>query len=125
MSKEDIEKAVKEAEMYAETDKKQRESVETKNQAEQMIYQSEKTLSEIGDKLPDSDKQPVRDALEKLKETVKTDDTAAIKADPGADQGLHALPKSSTKDRHRPGADAQNQPQGERANTTQRLRSKR
>ena len=116
MSKEDIEKAVKEAEMYAETDKKQRESVETKNQAEQMIYQSEKTLSEIGDKLPDSDKQPVRDALEKLKETVKTDDTAAIKADTEAlTKAFYALSEKLYKATGTaPGADAQDQPQGEK-----------
>jgi molecular chaperone DnaK len=116
MSKEDIEKAIKEAEMYAETDKKQRESVETKNQAEQMIYQSEKTLSEIGDKLPDSDKQPVRDALEKLKETVKTDDTAAIKADTEAlTKAFYALSEKLYKATGTaPGADAQDQPQGEK-----------
>ena len=102
--------------MYAETDKKQRESVETKNQAEQMIYQSEKTLSEIGDKLPDSDKQPVRDALEKLKETVKTDDTAAIKADTEAlTKAFYALSEKLYKATGTaPGADAQDQPQGEK-----------
>ncbi|MBQ6701975.1 MAG: molecular chaperone DnaK [Clostridia bacterium] len=81
MSKEDIDKAVQDAEKYAEEDRKQKEAVEVKNQAESMIFQSEKTLGEIGDKLPESDKEDVKAALEKLKETVKTDNTEAIKAD--------------------------------------------
>ena len=81
MSKEDIDKAVKEAEKYAEEDKKQKEKVEIKNNAENLIFQSEKTLNEVGDKLPESDKADVRSALDKLKETVKTDDSDAIKAD--------------------------------------------
>ena len=81
MSQEDIEKAVKEAEKYAEEDKKLKEAVEVKNQAESMIFQTEKTMTEVGDKLPDSDKADVVAAVEKLKETVKTDDTEKIKAD--------------------------------------------
>ena len=84
MSDEDIEKAVKDAEKFAEEDKKRKDAVDTKNNAESIIFQSEKTLSEIGDKLPESDKQPVKDALDKLKETVKGDDTEAIKADTDA-----------------------------------------
>ena len=52
-----------------------------KNRAEQMVYQSEKTLSDLGDKVDEADKAPVRDAIEKLKNTVKTDDLDAIKAD--------------------------------------------
>ncbi len=81
MSKEDIEKAVKDAEKFAEEDKKAKEAVDTKNHADSLIFQSEKTLGEIGDKLPDSDKEEVKAAVEKLKETVKGGDTAAIKAD--------------------------------------------
>ena len=81
MSQEDIEKAVKEAEKYAEEDKKLKEAVEVKNQAESLIFQSEKTLNEVGDKLDDADKADVKAAVEKLKETVKTDDTEKIKAD--------------------------------------------
>ncbi len=81
MSQEDIDKAVKDAEKYAEEDKKQKEAVEVKNQAESLIFQSEKTLNEIGDKLPESDKADVKAAVEKLKETVKTDNTDSIKAD--------------------------------------------
>ena len=81
MSKEDIDRAVKEAEKFAEEDKKMKEAVEVKNRAEQMIFQSEKTLTEIGDKADESLKAPVTAAIEKLKETVKNGDTEAIKAD--------------------------------------------
>ncbi len=81
MSKEDIDKAVREAERFAEEDKKNKESVEIKNRAEQTIYQSEKSLSDIGDKASESDKESVRAAIDKLKETMKGSDTEAIKAD--------------------------------------------
>ncbi|MBE6621222.1 MAG: molecular chaperone DnaK [Ruminococcaceae bacterium] len=81
MSKEDIDKAVRDAEMFAEQDKKQKEAVDTKNRAESMIFQSEKTLADIGDKVAEADLVDVKAAIEKLKETVKTDDTEAIKAD--------------------------------------------
>ena len=81
MSKEDIEKAVKDAEKFAEEDKKAKDAVDTKNHADSLIFQSEKTLGEIGDKLPEADKEEVKAAIEKLKETVKGGDTAAIKAD--------------------------------------------
>ena len=80
MSKEDIEKAVKEAEQFAAQDKKLKEEVETRNQADQMVYQSEKTLSEMGDKIPADDKAKVQAGIDKLKETLKGQDTAAIKA---------------------------------------------
>lgn len=81
MSKEDIDRAVKEAEKFAEEDKKQKDAVDTKNHAETLIFQSEKTLGEIGDKLPDSDKEEVKSAIEKLRATVNGGDTSAIKAD--------------------------------------------
>ena len=80
MSKEDIEKAVKDAEQYAAEDAKIKEKVEVRNQADQMVYQSEKTLSEVGDKIPESEKAPIQAGIDKLKETLKGDDTAAIKA---------------------------------------------
>ena len=80
MSKEDIEKAVKEAEQYAAEDAKIKEKVEVRNQADQMVYQSEKTLSEVGDKLPESEKAPIQAGIDKLKETLKGEDTDAIKA---------------------------------------------
>ena len=80
MSKEDIEKAVKEAEQYAAQDKKLKEEVEVRNQADQMVYQSEKTLADMGDKIPADEKAKVQGGIDKLKETLKGQDTAAIKA---------------------------------------------
>ncbi len=81
MSQEDIDKAVRDAEKFAEEDKKLKENVETKNKADSLIFQTEKALSELGDKVSDADKQPVLDAVAKLKETVKGDNYDAIKAD--------------------------------------------
>ena len=80
MSKEDIEKAVKEAEQYAAEDAKIKEKVEVRNQADQMVYQAEKTLGEVGDKVPESEKAPIQAGIDKLKETLKGEDTDAIKA---------------------------------------------
>ena len=81
MSKEDIEKAVREAEKFAEEDKKQKEAVEVKNGAENMIFQTEKAMADLGYKITDADKAPVNEAIEKLRETVKGGNTDAIKAD--------------------------------------------
>ncbi len=81
MSKEDIEKAVKEAEQFAEEDRKIKEGVEAKNNAENTIYQTEKAMTDLGDKITDADKAPVNEAIEKLKKTVETGDVEAIKAD--------------------------------------------
>ena len=81
MSKEDIDKAVKDAEKFAEQDKKAKEAVETKNRAESLINQSEKTLNDLGDKLTEDDKSAVKTAIEKLRTTVNGGDTDAIKAD--------------------------------------------
>ena len=80
LSKEDIDKAVKEAEQYAAEDKARKDEVDTRNAADQVIYQSEKTLNEMGDKVSESDKAPVLAAIEKLKEAQKGTDVAAIKA---------------------------------------------
>ena len=92
MSKEDIEKAVKDAERFAEEDRKAKDAVDTKNRADSLVFQSEKTLEEIGDKLPDADKADVKAAIEKLKETVKGGDTDAIKADTEAlEKAFYAL----------------------------------
>jgi len=92
MSKEDIEKAVKEAEQYAAQDKKLKEEVETRNQGDQMVYQCEKTLADMGDKIPADDKGRVQGALDKLKESLKGTDIAAIKADTEAlQQAFYAV----------------------------------
>ena len=79
MSKDDIDKAVKEAEQFAAEDAKRKEEVDIRNQGDQMVYQTEKTLEEMGDKIPAGDKASVEGALGKLKETLKGTDTQAIK----------------------------------------------
>ena len=80
MSKEDIEKAVQEAAQYESEDKKRREEVDLRNNADQMIYQTEKTVSEFGDKLSDEEKNKINTAKEALKEALKGTDIEAIKA---------------------------------------------
>ena len=80
MSKEDIDRAVKEAEKFAEEDKKLKELVEVKNKAEHYILSTDKTLEEVGDKVSEQEKQEVRDELENLKKAVATDDVDTIKS---------------------------------------------
>ena len=80
MSKEDIDKAVKEAEMYAAEDAKRKEEIDVRNQGDQMVYQTEKTLNEMGDKLDAADKSEVESKLTALKTALTGTDTAAIKA---------------------------------------------
>ena len=79
MSKEDVDRAVREAEQFAAEDAKRKEEVDTRNQADQMVYQTEKALEEMGGKLDAHDKASVQAPLEKLKETLKGNDTQAIK----------------------------------------------
>ncbi len=79
MSKEDVEKAVREAEQFAAEDAKRKEEVDTRNQADQMVYQTEKTLEDMGDKIPASDKSDIESKLNALKDTLKGTDTQAIK----------------------------------------------
>ena len=80
MSKEDIDKAVKEAEQFAAEDKKKREAVDLRNNADQMVYQTEKLLDENGDKFSDDDKSALNTKLDALKEALKGDNTDAIKS---------------------------------------------
>ena len=79
MSKEDIDKAVKEAEQFAAEDAKRKEEVEIRNQGDQMVYQTEKVMEELKDKLDASDKSTLDAALSKLKEALKGTDANAIK----------------------------------------------
>ncbi len=79
MSKEDIEKAVKDAEKFAAEDKAQKEAVDTKNQAESLIFQSEKALNELGDKVTEEEKAPILEKIEELRKTVAGGDTEQIK----------------------------------------------
>ena len=80
MSKDDIDKAVAEAAQYESEDKKRREEVDTRNNADQMIYQTEKTVNEFGDKLSEDEKNKINTAKEALKEALKGTDIDAIKA---------------------------------------------
>ncbi len=80
MSKEDVEKAVREAEQYASEDKARREAVDTRNNADQMVYQCEKTIEELGDKIEEADKTDLQTKIEALKEALKGEDIEAIKA---------------------------------------------
>ena len=80
MSKEDIDKAVKEAEQYAAEDAKTKEKVEIRNQADQLLYQSEKTLGELGDKISTEEKAKIQDSIHKLNEVLNSDNSDAIKA---------------------------------------------
>ena len=80
MSKEDVEKAVKEAEQFAEEDKKRKEAVDTRNAADQLVYQCEKILADEGDKFSEADKTELQTKLDALKEALKGEDIEAIKA---------------------------------------------
>ena len=80
MSKEDIEKAVQEAEKFAEEDKKRKDAVDTRNAADQMVYQCEKILSDDGDKFSENDKAELQTKIDALKEALKGEDIDAIKA---------------------------------------------
>ena len=81
MSKEDIEKAEKEAEAHAEEDKKKREAIDSKNHLENSIYQSEKLLSDNKDKLSDDDQKTLKDALETAKAVLKDENADKDKFD--------------------------------------------
>ena len=80
MSKDDIDKAVKEAEQYAAEDKKRREEVDTKNEAEQVAYQAEKLITDNGDKLAEDDKNTLNTKIAAVKDAIGKNDTDLIKA---------------------------------------------
>ena len=117
LSDEDIDKAVKEAEQYAEEDKKRKEAIEIRNNADQLVYQSEKTLSEIGDKVDQADKDAVQAEIDKVKEALKGTDNDQIKA--ATDALQQKFYEISTKlyqqanPQGQPGADAGAQPGGD------------
>ncbi len=95
MSKEDIDKAVRDAEKYADEDKKFKETVEIRNRAEALSFEADKTLNEVGDKIGEEDKKPVRDAIEKVNEALKGSDSDIIKS--AADELEKAVYKISEK----------------------------
>jgi molecular chaperone DnaK len=91
LSEAEIEKMVKDAEQFAEEDKKRKESVETKNQADTLIYSTEKAVKDYGDKVSDDEKKTIESNINDLKEKIKTDNIDDIK------QSMEALAKSSHK----------------------------
>ena len=91
MSKEDIDKAVRDAERYAEEDKKFKEAVDLKNHADGLVAQCEKSLEELGDKVSESDKSEVKAEIEKLKKAVADNDSDGMK------NGIDSLQKAFGK----------------------------
>ena len=79
MSESDIENAVRDAEKYADEDKKRKEAIEVKNNADSMIYQTEKTIEDLGDKLPETDKENIIAAKDELKSVLDSDNPDKIK----------------------------------------------
>ena len=99
MTDEDIERAVNEAAKFAEEDKKAKEAIETKNHAESLVFQCEKTLGELGDKITEGEKSEIQSNIDKLKETIKTGTTEAIKADMEAlEKSFYAVSEKLYKD---------------------------
>ena len=118
LSDEDIDKAVKEAEQYAEEDKKRKEAIEIRNNADQLVYQSEKTLGELGDKVEQADKDAVQAEIDKVKEALKGTDNELIKsATEALQQKFYEISSKlyaqANPQGAQPGADAGAQPNGE------------
>ena len=114
MNKDDIEQAVKDAESYAEEDKKRREEVDTRNNADQMIYQTEKSLTELGEKATEDEKTAINSAIEELKESLKGEDIEDIKAkSENLQQKLFAMSERIYKETAAEQSDANGGEQGE------------
>jgi molecular chaperone DnaK len=106
----EIDKMVNDAKAHEQEDKKRKEAVEVKNRADSMVYQTEKQLTENGDKLPDSVKQPVQDGIEQLKKAIEADDTERMKTVMSELEGkMHAMAEEMYKN---VGAQGQQQPDG-------------
>jgi len=107
LSKEDIEKAVKEAELHAAEDQKRKEEVELRNQADQMVYQSEKMLADLGDKLQEADKAAIQSGMEKVQEALKGENSELIRQ--ATEELTKALQSASEKlysqGGHQPGSE--------------------
>ncbi len=120
LSEEEVEKMVNDAEQYADEDKAKRESVEVKNQAETLIYSTEKSVSELGEKLPEEDKTKIEACTEQLKKSVESDDIEAIKSDIEAlSQASHKMAEmlysqqQETQESQDPEDESDQQPDGE------------
>ena len=99
MNKDEIEKAVKEAEQFAAEDKAKREAVDVRNGADQLVYQTEKTMTELGDKVPADEKTAITAKLDALKEALKSDDMAKIKEkQEDLQKDMHAMSEKLYKD---------------------------
>ena len=85
LSKDEVDKMMREAEAHAEEDRKRKEEIETRNHADQAVYQAEKTIRDSGDKLSASDRQPIEAAVETLKKAIEKNDVAEMK------RGMEAL----------------------------------
>jgi molecular chaperone DnaK len=112
LPKDDIDRMVREAEQYAEEDRRRREAAEAKNRAEQIVYQTEKSLKDYGDKISDEDRNAVETALTNLKEKLAGDDTVAITS------ATEALQQASYKLAEAVYAQAQSGPDQAQAGTT-------
>jgi molecular chaperone DnaK len=86
----EIERAKREAEEHAEEDRQRKESVEVRNNADSLVYQVEKQLAELGDKVTEEQKRPITDAVDKLKKAIESNDSAQIKAATGELEGMFA-----------------------------------
>jgi molecular chaperone DnaK len=107
MSKDDVERAVKEAEQYAAEDKARKEEIDTRNLAENMVYQSEKTIADLGDKISADDKANIEREVENVKEALKGNDSAAIKsASDALTQAFYAVSEKIYQQNPQDGADA-------------------
>jgi molecular chaperone DnaK len=113
LSEADIDKMVKDAEAHAAEDKKRRELVETKNQADALIHTTERTLQEAGDKVPASDREPAQSAIQALKDVLGSDDVEQIKSKTEAlAQVAMKLGEAMYKAQQSAGGDAGGGPQG-------------
>lgn len=123
LSQEEIDKAMHEAEQYAEQDKKNKEAVEIRNNAEQLVFQSEKALTDLGDKLTADEKSGVQAEIDKVKEALKGTDTDMIKmatdnlskkfSDLAGKIYQQQAPQGGANMGGQPGAGAQGGPQGD------------
>jgi len=80
LSEEEIKRKIKEAELHAEEDRKIKENIQTKNKAESLVYQVNKALTDLGDKIPEAEKAPIKSLADDLEAALKTDDIEKIKA---------------------------------------------
>jgi molecular chaperone DnaK len=79
LSKDEVDRMMREAESHADEDRKRKEEIETRNHADQAVYQAEKTIRDAGDKLPASDRAPIESAIDNLKKAIERNDTAEMK----------------------------------------------